>query len=333
MRTIRLAVVGTGIAARDLHWPALRQLKKQYQVVAVTNRTRAKAEEFADHIGLARSHVHGSLPELLAREEINAVALIVPPQFNRSLVEVALEAGKPVIAEKPIANTLDDARAIADLSRRHGLPVLIAENFRYDDFLAQVKALLDAGGIGELFLVTWRFISASDPGNKYANTGWRQAPQHPGGFLGDVNVHTVDGLRYLAGEIERVHCLAADVRPWLGGYDTAIFNFQFVSGTAASLAFGISAATQQPMLMSLYGTEGTIDATWDRVTLRRPGQEDRVHKIAGPGSYVRDYEDFYRVLALGQTPKMTLEDATRDLAVVLAAVESAETGAAVDVDA
>lgn len=136
----------------------------------------------------------------------------------------------------------------------------------------------------------------------------------------------MDGLRYLAGEIEQVHCLARDVRPWLGGYDLAAFNFRFTSGAIASLVFGIAAAMHQPMQMSLYGSEGTIDATWDEVRLRVPGRKDKVHKIKGPGSYVREYEDFYEVLVNGKAPKMTLEDARRDLAVMVAAVRSAETG-------
>lgn len=332
MRIVRLAIAGTGIAARDLHWPALQQLSDRYQVVAVHNRTRAKAEAFARHIGLSLAGVEDSYEALLARDDVDAVDLIVPPQLNLPLAEAAVRAGKPVIAEKPIAATLADAQAMVELPGRYGLPVLIAENFRYDDYLAKIRQLLDGGAIGELLLIQWRFLSNSDPDNKYANTGWRQQPEHPGGFLSDVNVHTVDGLRYLAGEIEQVHCLARDVRPWLGGYDLAAFNFRFVSGAIASLVFGIAAATHQPMLMSLYGSEGTIDATWDEVRVRVPGRKDKTHKIKGPGSYVREYEDFYEVLARGRAPKMTLEDARRDLVVVSAAVRSAETGEAVSVE-
>ena len=63
--------------------------------------------------------------------------------------------------------------------------------------------------------------------------------------------------------------------------------------------------------------------------LRRPGHEAEAYPLSGPSSYVREYEDFFEALVHGKTPKMTALDGLRDLAVVLAALESAETGQAV----
>ena len=143
------------------------------------------------------------------------------------MAEAAAAAGRHVIIEKPIATTLADARAIVDIPRRYGVQVFVAENMRYHGFLDPTIALVAGGAIGELFLVTWRYMSGLGPDNPYANTTWRQIPEHPGGFFSDVNVHTANGLRALAGEISRVHCLARQVRPWLGGLDTAVFNLEF----------------------------------------------------------------------------------------------------------
>ena len=319
MPTLRIAIVGTGIAARELHWPALRQLKNRYRVVAVCNRTLSKAVAFADLIGLERSHAYDDYAKVLARSDVDAVVLIVPPQFNREMAVAAAQAGKPVIAEKPIANSLADAQAIVDIPARYGVQALIAENYRYHDFLLKSKELLASGAIGDLFLLHWHFVSSSAADNQYANTAWRQAPEHPGGFLGDVNVHTVNGLRLLAGEISRVHCLARAIRPWLGGLDTAIFSFAFRSGVIGNLVFSLAAAMTPPMQLTLYGTAGAIDATWNQVTLRRPNQKDVVQGvIAKLTSYVREYEDFYDVLVHGAQPKMTAQDALCDLAVILA---------------
>lgn len=331
MRTLRIAIVGTGIAARELHWPALRQLKHRYRVVAVCNRTLPKAVAFADLIGLDRGHVYSDYAQVLARPDVDAVVLIVPPQFNRELAEAAARAGKHVIAEKPIANSLADAQAIVDIPTRYGVQALIAENYRYHDFLLKTKKLLADGAIGDLFLLHWQVVSSSGADNKYANTAWRQTPEHPGGFLSDVNVHTVDGLRLLAGEISRVHCLARHVRPWLGGLDTAIFSFTFQSGAIGSLVFALSAATNPPMQLTLYGASGAIEATWSQVTLRRPNHKDVVQgALAKLDSYVKEYEDFYDALVHGAQPKMTAQDALRDLAVILAAVQSAHSGQAVE---
>ena len=331
MPPLRLAIVGTGIAARELHWPALRQLSDLYQIVAVCNRTRTKAEAFARLIGLDLANVATDYAQVLARPDVDVVSLLVPPQANRTMAEAAAAAGKHVIVEKPIATTLADARAIVDIPRRYGSQVFVAENMRYHEFLDPTIALVAGGVIGKLFLVTWRYMSALSPDNPYANTGWRQTPEHPGGFFSDVNVHTVNGLRALAGEIGRVHCLARQIRPWLGGLDTAVFNLEFKSGVIGTLIYSLAAAVERSMALTLYGTTGTIEASWEDVVLRRPGHEADVYPLAGPISYVREYEDFYAALVHGRTPKMTALDGLRDLAVVLAALESAETGQAVGV--
>ena len=327
MPPLRLAIVGTGIAARELHWPALRQLSDLYQIVAVCNHTPTKAETFAELIGLDLANVTTDYARVLVRPDVDVVSLLLPPQANRTMAEAAAAAGKHVIVEKPIATTLADARAIVDIPRRYGVQVFVAENMRYHGFLDPTNALLASGAIGELFLVTWRYMSGLGPDNPYANTRWRQTPEHPGGFFSDVNVHTVNGLRALAGEISRVHCLARQVRPWLGGLDTAVFNLEFESGAIGTLTYSLAAAVQPSMQLTLYGTSGTIEATWDTVVLRQPGHDARTFALAATNSYVREYADFYEALVHGHTPtKMTALDGLRDLAVVLAALESVETG-------
>ena len=71
MPPLRLALVGTGIAARELHWPALRQLSDRYQIVAVCNRSRPKAEAFAELIGLDLVNVTTDYAQVLARPDVD----------------------------------------------------------------------------------------------------------------------------------------------------------------------------------------------------------------------------------------------------------------------
>ena len=106
MPPLRLALVGTGIAARELHWPALHQLSDLYQIVAVCNRTRPKAEAFAGLIGLDLANVTTEYAQILARPDVDVVSLLVPPQANRMMAEAAAAAGKHVIVEKPIATSM-----------------------------------------------------------------------------------------------------------------------------------------------------------------------------------------------------------------------------------
>lgn len=109
MTRLRLGIIGTGVAARILHWPALEQLSDRYQIVAVANRSRDKGEAFADLVGLERVSVYTDFRELLARDDLDIVDLVLPPQLNYTMARAAAEAGLHIICEKPIEVRLKKA--------------------------------------------------------------------------------------------------------------------------------------------------------------------------------------------------------------------------------
>ena len=98
---LRLGLIGTGIAARLLHWPALKQMTDRYRLVAVANRTRAKAEAFADMAGLDPGAVYSDYRDLLARQDLDVVLLALPPRLNFEVARNAAEAGLDIICQKP----------------------------------------------------------------------------------------------------------------------------------------------------------------------------------------------------------------------------------------
>ncbi|MFC2030279.1 Gfo/Idh/MocA family protein, partial [Chloroflexota bacterium] len=132
MEALRLGIIGTGVAARILHWPALKELRDCYQIVAVANRSRDKGEAFAGLVGLELDAVYTDYHDLLARDDLDVVDLVLPPQFNWEVAWAAAEAGIHVICEKPIAVNPQEALAMIALTPAFGTQVLIAENFRYD---------------------------------------------------------------------------------------------------------------------------------------------------------------------------------------------------------
>jgi predicted dehydrogenase len=113
----------------------------------VANRSRDKGEAFADLVGLEHSAVYTDHRELLAREDLDAVDLVLPPQLKYTVARDAAEAGLHVICEKPIAITSEEAQAMVTLPDEFGVQVLIAENFRYDNAVHQTKAMLDGGAV------------------------------------------------------------------------------------------------------------------------------------------------------------------------------------------
>jgi predicted dehydrogenase len=325
-----LGLIGTGIAARQLHWPALKQMTDRYRLEAVANRTRAKAEAFADMAGLDPGAVYSDYRDLLARQDLDVVLLALPPGLNFEVARNAAEAGLDIICEKPVAATLDDAQAMATLPRTFGRQLLIAENFRYDAAVQKARELIDTGRIGPPFLVSYRFVQPVAPDDEIARRPWRQDPVHAGGIFSDHGVHMVDVLRYLMGDVAAVQVFGRDMRPHLVGLDTAVYNLKFESGAVGSIQWSFAVASEPDWLIQLWAENGTLRVSPDEVRLQQEGQPDEQFPVQARQSFVNEFLDFYEVLVNGRQPVMTLSDAIEDLKTVLAAHQAMEAGTVVN---
>jgi predicted dehydrogenase len=332
MQPLKLGIIGTGVAARQLHWPALKQMPDRYQIVAVANRSHDKAATFADMVGLDRSSVYDEYRELMARDDVDVVDLALPPQLNYEVARAAAEADIHVICEKPIAVTLEDAHAMAALPEEFGVQVLIAENFRYDTAVQKARELMNGGRIAPPFMMSYQYVQPVPSDDEIASRPWRQQPAHVGGCLSDHGVHMIDVARYLMGEIIEVQVFASDLRDYLVGIDTAVYNLKFESGAVGSIQWSFSVASEQVSLIQLWSDDTTLQIRSDEVRLQRQEQRDEVFPITGPTSFVNEFEDFYAALVRGKRPLMTAQDALRDLEIVLAAYRSAVTNEVVILD-
>jgi predicted dehydrogenase len=330
MRRITLGLIGAGIIMRERHAPALQALRARYEIVAVYSRTEAHARALAGQLGGA--DVYSDYQQLLERPDIEAVDIAVPIEMNYRVCLAAAQAGKAFICEKPIAGNLRDARAVMRLPAEYGVLCMTAENFRYAPDLVQVSDWVRAGRIGTPIVAHWRLITPFDPeGNKYVRTTWRQTPAHVGGFISDAGVHYVDVLRAALGEVEQVQAFMTRNQPILGSYDTAVVNLRMASGAPANLtmSWAVAAVTGSEGL-EILGREGVIVSNRNETTLRRA--DGVVDRWEGPdtGGFQEELLDFHRAVTEGKSPEMTMDDAYRDLAVTVAAVESAETGRVID---
>ncbi len=295
----------------------------RYQVVAVANRSRDKAEAFADMVGLQRAAVYSDYRQLLARDDVDVVDLALPPQLNYSVARAAAESGIHVICEKPIAITMEEAHAMVALSSEFGVQVLIAENFRYDNAIRKAKMLLDEGKVNPPFMLSYQYVQPVPPDDEIAGRPWRQQPAHAGGCLSDHGVHMIDVIRYLMGEVAEVQVFACDLCDDLVGMDTAVYNLKFESGAIGSIQWSFSVASERRSIIQLWSEDATMHTSPDEVRVMRRGHADEAFPISGPTSFVNEFEDFYAALTQGQVPLVTAQDALRDLETVLAAHRSA----------
>jgi predicted dehydrogenase len=332
MKPLRLGLIGTGVAARLLHWPALKQMSDRYRLVAVANRTRAKAEAFADMAGLDYNAVYHDYRELLARDDLDVVLLALPPELNLDVARAAAQAGLDIICEKPIAATLAAAQAMATLPQEFGVQLLIAENFRYDAAVQKVRELIDAGRVGAPFMVSYQFVQPVPPEDEVARRPWRQNPVHAGGIFSDHGVHMIDVVRYLMGDVAAIQVFGRELRSHLVGLDTAVYNLKFGSGAVGSIQWSFAVASGPDWRIELWAENGTLQVNPHQVCWQQAGQPDEMFPVQARQSFLNEFLDFYEVLVKGRQPVMTVQDALQDLRTILAAHRSAESESVVSLN-
>ncbi len=326
---IRIAIIGAGLIVTGKHWPALHSLKREFRVIAVVNRTPAKAEALADKIGAAmrgRPAVYTDYHEMLARETLDAVSLALPTYLNPEVTEAALAAGSHVIVEKPIAANLTDAARMLPWAQQYDRTLMIAENYRYVASFRRAAEIIVGGAIGTPQVARWSLFPYMAPANPYYHTAWRQQPEHPGGYISDGGVHQMAVLRMLLGEVETAAAHVAALRPDLPPADTLSASLRFACGAVGS--YSVTYAVPGPETpLQIVGTEGALLVTRDRVEHWQQGKV--VQAWAEPSAedgLVAMYADFAQAVRMGCAPRATAAEGYADLQLIVAMLRSAETG-------
>ncbi len=309
MKKLRLGLLGTGIAAEKLYLPAFRELAQRIELVACTNRTRAKAERYARIAGVHR--VVDSAEELFALPEVEAVLVSLPIAVQPEYVLAALRAGKPVLSEKPVGPSVPAARRLIRAAKRYRAPWLVGENFAFMSHAQKLAELVHAGRLGDVRLVEVRQMTFMDAENPYFHTGWRATPDHVGGFVVDAGVHLAHLVRRCVGTPEIVKPLAACFEAALAPLDTALALLRFDWGALGTWTSAFSTHYTGPMLR-VFGSRATADLHYDHLLVRdRRGRESR--HDAKVSSFRAEFAHFADVVQRGRPLFVTPEDALADL--------------------
>ena len=147
--TVRVGVLGAGAWAEFAHLPGFKR-DPRCQVVAIADPILSRAEQFAKQFGIA--DVYSSHEELLARGDIDLIDVCTPSATHFDLTWAALEAGKHVLCEKPVAYDYRDTLRAAALAKQKGLKTKLGFTFRYSPAMQYMKALIDDGFVGTPFV-------------------------------------------------------------------------------------------------------------------------------------------------------------------------------------
>ena len=280
MSDLRIGLVG---ASRVATYAVIAPSREVDGVVvtAVAAREPARAAAYASEHGIATAYP--DYTSLYADPDIDLVYIATPPAFHAEQALAAIEAGKPVLVEKPFALSSSDARRVADRAGALGISVFEAMHSPHHRLFRRLSALLDSGAIGALRHIEAVFDAPIDPGDPFR---WQAG--FGGGALMDLGIYPLTFVRRLGGEDFRVEAVDAVMRRDVDESFSA--DLVYPSGLTARLAS--SMVCPKPVLtLRIEGEAGTIEVRNPYVPqlghlLRIETDTGSVEEIVdGPGSY------------------------------------------------
>ncbi|MCB9289379.1 MAG: Gfo/Idh/MocA family oxidoreductase [Lewinellaceae bacterium] len=325
MAAFNIGIVGTGMML-DYHFEAFSQLPEA-QVKGCTREYYGDAEQQA----LQRKSLEKAATELgifpypdfeamAGDEQLDALVIASINPYHYPHIIKALDSGKHVLAEKPVATNTIHLEEISELSRQSGLLVFPSHNFVYRPAVAKAKEILDSGVLGTI--VYSSFISCFRTGDEHAR-GWRASAElSGGGALMDSGYHQVYQALHLLGMPQLVQSFKSKlVLKHMEVEDFAMINARYENGAIANIGQGHGTAFGDVASgIKIVGEKGNIvitDACYHN------GQ-----KVAGDAGYANSFRHqaryFIECLKNEGHPLSTLEDARNTLKIINAAYESAE---------
>lgn len=254
---LKLCVVGCGMIGR-IHCQACLKRRDDLELyVCDTDRNAARA-------AMAESDATGmfdTYEEVLSASDIEAVDLCLPHHLHAPSAISALEAGKHVLLEKPIANSLAEADSISEAAREANRVFAVSENFRFEPAVRKTREIIERGDIGKPFLIQIQEMSYTVELTTHMETyDWRRRESTGGGgVLFDRGVHLMALVNQLGGRVRSVYAVTrCPAHAWEVD-ETSVVIFIHDNGIVTNLieSWNIRSAPKAPM-MAIYGTEGSI---------------------------------------------------------------------------
>lgn len=322
MKKVNLGIIGCGIAARELHLPALKKLSNKFDIAAVCNHTEKKAVEFSKLVGNVPYYL--DYKDLLNDSKVEAVVIALPIELNYKAAVDSINANKHLFLEKPLAANLNDAKKLVKTSHKKNVVCFLAENFRYDKLYIETKKLIEKNVIGKVYSVVWNIFNSLSLKDKYAQTKWRQKNKYPGGFIYDGGVHNIAALRFLFGEIKNGFAIKKSINPLIGTDDTFSFLFEFENSIngALNIYFSVRGFSKNEFL--IFGEKGTIIISQNKISIYRDNMKEKTITILSDGGYENEFLNFYNAITTGEKIISTFEEGYNDIKILLNAFKSAE---------
>jgi predicted dehydrogenase len=338
MKRLAIAVIGSGTIA-DQHLGAIRGIGHA-RLAGVTSRTEEKARKAGEREGCRWTTDYR---DLLRDPDVELVNIATSSGSHAAIAREALEAGKHVLVEKPLAMNSADADRLIALARSRGLTLGVVSQRRFEEQHEIVKKVVSTGGIGRLLLAEvscpWYRTQAY-----YDSADWRGKIATDGGALMNQGIHSVDLLLWFAGPARTIHGKIATQTHRMEAEDLALAIVTFESGAFGTIMASTSIQPGFQPSLNLYGEKGTIKLEgtsivhWTVADLPKPEMKETqvVAAVNDPrlGSsrpHQRQILDLLAAIEEGRSPAVTGEDGRRAVRLIEALYASSASGLQVTV--
>ena len=327
---MRWGLVGASDIAETRMVPAMRRLG--HDVVAVASGSAERAATYADRNGISAS---GTVADILARDDIDAVYISTTNEHHRPQTELAAAAGKHVLCEKPLALSLEDGQAMVDACARAGVTLATNHHLPGSGIHRTIRRLVADGAVGRILSVRVHHAVLLPARLR----GWRLGSPAGGGVTMDITCHDASVLNPLLGALPAdIVALAATQGPWGAAAEDAVMStLRYADGTLVQThdAFTIAYA---PTGLQVLGSDGTIESAGafiqdplGTILLRDASGERAVEPEDRGDLYEINVAAFAAAVRGDGTPTATGVDGLRAVQVALAVREAAASGRRVSI--
>jgi len=321
---IRVGIVGAGLQARR-RAPVFSKLKDT-KLVVISAEHEDHAKTLAGQFGC--EPVQG-WEWVGKRDDLDAVLVCTPPDLHERISVLAMQTGKHVLCEKPLARTLDECDRMIAVSKKTGKVLKCGFNHRHHPAVLEAKKQMEAGKIGKPLFARSRYGITGEPGREKE---WRADPNRAaGGHLMEQGIHVIDLSRWFLGEFEQVVCFR-DTQYWPLGEleDNAFMMMRTRDGKMASIHTSL---LQWKNLFSfeIFGEEGFFEAeglggSYGLEKLhfcpKKYGKPFEVHTeefLGADSSWMSEWEEFVSAIQEKRSPLGNAQDGREAMRLVFEA--------------
>jgi len=325
-KTLNWGLLSTARINRALITP-LRASKRNH-LLAVASRSQESADAYALEKKIPRAH--GSYEALLADPEIEVIYNSLPNHLHAEWTIKAVEAGKHVLCEKPLALNVADVDAIKAAAQKHERVVAEAFMYRHHPQTLKVQELVKSGSIGSLKLIrgSFSFVLSREEDIRLLD------PAMGGGSIWDIGCYPISYARTVVGE-NPVEVFGWQVTGKTGIDETFVGQMRF--GGEVHAQFDSSFVIPFQSFMEIVGSEGTLSIPKpfkpevnERIFITRDDKTEAI-KVKGQELYLGEVEDMADAILLGHDSRISLDDSRANVGVIAALLESARVGKPISV--